>query len=68
MLIKDLLFVESFDSEFKGNKYVISKFLDTQNLCFLNGTNLNKKNLERGKCYKCTIEPKGKKLVITDVE
>lgn len=68
MLERTLLFVETFDSEFKGRKYVISKFLDTDNLTFINGTNLSVKGLERGKAYKCVIEPKGNKLVVTDVE
>lgn len=67
MLERNLLYLESFNSEFKGKKYKISRFVDVQTLQMFSGTNL-KNELVKGNVYKCMLEPKSTKLTVASVE
>lgn len=67
MYKKKLILVDIFDSEFKGQKYTIYKFFDTDCGQYFNGTNLNKK-LSVGKIYVCILDYKKGKIKVTDVE
>lgn len=69
MFTKPLLFVETFESEFKGNKYSISMFVDTQSLTLLSATDIKTDfELKEGTCYNCVIEPKGSKFKVIQVK
>lgn len=50
-----LIFLDSFESEFKEQKYLISRFLDPKTMTILSGTNLNLSFVQY-KVYDCVIE------------
>lgn len=64
-----LVFMESFESNFKDKKYVISSFIEPKTLLVLNGSNLKtEKPLIKGELYDCKIDLKGGKLKVISVE
>lgn len=58
-----LIFLDSFDSEFKGQVYNIARFIDPNTLKILSGTNL-KGEFTPYKAYQCVIEFRNNKLKI----
>ena len=58
-----LIFLDSFESEFKGNTYKIFRFLDTQSLTILSGTNLVGE-YKPYKMYNCDVEFRKNKLKV----
>lgn len=67
MIKRKMIFVDAFESDFKGNHYKISRFVDVETLNLYSATNLNLE-LEKGKIYACTLDYKNGKLVVSDVE
>lgn len=67
MFTMQLIFVETYHSDFNGNSYEIYNFVDPQSLTIIRGTNLSVESLEVGKMYKCTIVYKRNKLVVSDI-
>lgn len=63
----NLVFLDSFDTEFKGNNYKIFRFLDPQSLNILSGTNL-KDTYEQYKTYNCIVEFKNNKLKVVSTQ
>lgn len=63
----NLVFLDSFDSEFKGNNYKIFRFLDPQSLTIISGTNL-KGTYEQYKTYNCIIEFNHNKLKVVSAQ
>ena len=61
-----LIYFGEFESEYKGQKFYIKRFVDQQSLNIIYGTNLNVE-LEEGKLYNCRVEIKRNKLVVTEV-
>lgn len=61
-----LLFLDCFETEFKGKKYCVYRFLDTNSLQVISGTDLNLK-FEPYKAYNCVIEWKNNKLKVTSI-
>lgn len=55
-----LIFLDSFETEFKDTKYLISRFVDPSSLTIITGTNLNL-SFEPYKVYNCLIEWNPKK-------
>lgn len=68
MLKKRLIFLESFESDFKGKKYVISRFVDVDTFTIFSGSNLNKDDLKVGSYYVCNLELKGSKLIVSSID
>lgn len=62
-----LVFLESFENEFKGKKYLIYKFLDPNSLTVLVGTNL-KGAFVQYRVYTCSIEYNHNKLKIISAQ
>ncbi len=67
MIKRKMILVDVFESDFKGNHYKISRFVDIETLSLYSATNLNL-NLEVGKIYACTLDYKKGKIVVTSVE
>ena len=63
----NLFFLDSFESEFKGKKYEIYRFLDIQSLQIISGTDL-KGVFKQYELYKCRVEWKNKKLKVVGVQ
>lgn len=63
----NLLFLDSFESEFKGKNYKVFRFLDKQSLTILSGTDL-KGDFTQFKPYECTIEWKNNKLKVVSTQ
>lgn len=64
-----LVFLNSFDSQFKDNTYHIAQFVDLQTLNILNysSTNLDIiKHLVIGNSYECTLTIKNKNKLSID--
>lgn len=61
-----LIFIDSFDSEFKGKNYTIYRFVDPTSLSIITGNNLAGK-YEPYKLYECMIEFKNNKFKVTSV-
>lgn len=55
-----LIFLDSFESEFKDTKYLISRFVDPTSLTIITGTNLNL-SFEPYHVYECEVEWNSKK-------
>lgn len=55
-----LIFLDSFESEYDGNKYLISRFVDPSSLTVITGVNLNL-SFTPYKVYNCLIEWHSKK-------
>lgn len=62
-----LIYLECFESEFKGKKYVIYRFLDPNSLNILSGTDLNL-SFEPYKVYKCRVEFTHNKLKVISAQ
>lgn len=61
-----LIFLDSFESEYENNKYLISRFVDPSSLTVITGVNLNL-SFTPYKVYNCLIEwipKKGKFRVV----
>lgn len=67
MLKRKMLFVDIFESDFKGNHYKVSRFVDIETLNIYSATNLDL-DVEKGKVYICTLDYKKGKLVVSNVE
>ncbi len=68
MLKKKLVFIEQFDSEFKGNKYKLYTFLEPNLLMLIYGTDLKVDDkLVPGTIYDCSLDVKGKKIKVSEV-
>lgn len=67
MIKRKMILVDVFESDFKGNHYKISRFVDVETLNLYSGTNLNLE-LEKGKIYACTLDYKNGKIVVSNVE
>lgn len=67
MFTMQLIYLDSFMSEFQEKNYEIFTFCDPQTLTLIRGTNLTADTLEIGKLYKCTISYKRNKLVVSDI-
>lgn len=67
MIERKMIFVDTFESDFKGNHYKILRFFDVETLNLYSATNLNLE-LEKGKFYTCTLDYKKGKIVVSDVE
>lgn len=63
----NLVFLDYFESEFKGKNYKIFRFLDTQSFQIISGTDL-KGTYEVYKTYKCKVEYTHNKLKVVDVQ
>lgn len=63
----NLIFLDTFDSEFKGKTYKIFRFMDPNSLQVLSGTDL-KGAYEVYKIYKCKVEYTHNKLKVVDVQ
>ena len=68
MFTMELLFVDSFISDFKGRQYEIFTFVDPTSLSIIRGTNIINGTLEKGKIYKCTIGYKNNRLIVESVK
>lgn len=64
---KVMTLVDAFESEFRGKKYKIYRFVDNDKLEIYNATNLEQ-DLELGKDYVCTLAYKNSKIKIISVE
>lgn len=63
-----LLFIEQFDSEFKGKKYKMFTFVDPNSLTIIYGQDFEfKEPLKPGQFYTCSITVKGGKFKVTDI-
>lgn len=62
-----LIFLDSFESEYKENRYFISRFIDPSSLTIITGTNLNL-SFEPYKVYNCVVEWNSKKGKLKVVE
>lgn len=62
-----LIYLDSFETEFKGEKYSIYRFLDPNSLNVLSGTNLNLSFIQY-KTYECTIEYRNNKLKVVSAQ
>lgn len=60
-----LLFLDSFESEFKGKTYKVYRFIDPNTLIVINGTDLNDVYVPY-KSYKCLVEFKNNKLKVIE--
>jgi len=58
-----MILVDLFESEFKGQNYTISRFVDAETLNIYTGTNLEG-NLVVGQAYICGLTYKRNKLVV----
>lgn len=67
MIQRKMLFVDSFESEFRGNHYKIDRFVDLETLNIYSATNI-KGDFQNGKVYTCTLNYKNNKLVVISVE
>lgn len=67
MFTLELLFLESRENEFKGKKYMLSTFIDTQSLTIIYGVDINLKLVE-GTKYKCVVNLRGNKFRVVDVK
>lgn len=67
MIKRKMILVDVFESDFKGNHYKISRFLDIETLNLYSATNLNLE-LEKGKLYACTLDYKKGKIIVSNVE
>lgn len=67
MFTLELVFLDSFISEFKGENYEIFSFVEPKTLDILRGTNLKYDNVEKGKKYACKIDYKRGKLVVSEI-
>lgn len=64
----NLLYLDSFDSDFNGNTYKIYQFLDKSSLTVISGTNLDVKgDLVPYKAYNCNVEFRRNKLKVTSI-
>lgn len=61
-----LVYLDCFESEFKGKKYFIYRFLDPNSLNIITGTDLNL-TFEPYNTYNCVIEFKSNKLKVTSI-
>lgn len=68
MFKRELAFVESFISDFKGRQYEIFTFIDPTSLSVIRGSNLINGTLEKGKIYQCTLGWKNNKLTVESVK
>lgn len=55
---RNLIFLEQYTSDFRGEKYEVYKFMDEITLKIFYGTNLSVGELTRGKTYKGTLDIK----------
>ena len=68
MTIK-LIFLGSFETEFKGNKYIIYQFLHPNSMSVLSGTNLDlKKELILDSDYNCEIALRSGKIKVVGIQ
>ena len=58
-----LVYLDNFETEFKGKKYKVYRFLDVQSLTIITGTDLKEVYVPY-KTYKCLVEFKNNKLKI----
>lgn len=58
-----LIFLDSFESDYKDKKYKIFRFLDPNSLQFISGTDLNEVFVPY-KVYTCLVEFKNNKLKV----
>ena len=61
-----LLFLDTFESEFKGKKYCVYRFLDPTSLNVISGTDLNLSFVQY-QIYKCKLEWRNNKLKVIEV-
>lgn len=64
---RDMLYVNYFESEFKGSKYSIYCFVDLINLQTYYYTSSEKLKLSKYSKYSCTLEYKNNKIKISNV-
>lgn len=63
-----LIYLGNFETEFKGNKYIIFQFLHPNSMTILSGTNLTpKKELVLDNDYTCEIAFIRNKIKVVDV-
>lgn len=63
-----LIYLGKFETEFKGNKYVIFQFLHPSSMTILSGTNLDlKKELVLDMDYNCEIAFKNNKIKVIGI-
>lgn len=55
---RNLIFLEQYTSDFRGEKYEVYKFIDEITLRIFYGSNLSVGELVRGKTYKGTLDIK----------
>lgn len=68
MIKKDLVYCGSFESKYKGKNYVISRFIDEQSLSIVSGTDIEDiQDCEKGDTVTCTLDIKGKKVVVSEL-
>lgn len=60
-----LLYLDCFESEFKGKTYKVYRFIDPNTLTIITGTDLNVVYVPY-KSYKCLVEFKNNKLKVIE--
>lgn len=71
MLEVNLCYMGSFDSQFKGNKYIIYQFVDLNSMTIITGTNLNDcidLTDYVGKEVTCFVKIKGNALKVDSIK
>lgn len=64
---REMIFVNSFESNFKDKDYVIYRFVDPETLNIYTGTNLGDA-YEPGHTYECQLSLKRNKIVVVSAE
>lgn len=67
MFTLNLILLDSFISEFKGENYEIFSFVEPNTLQIIRGTNLKYDSIDKGKKYSCKIDYKRGKLIVSEI-